>query len=201
MSLQKTTTPTLQKRNLNRRAFTLTEILIACLILTVVATFCIINFRSSIQERKRRIAFEQVHRKIELAKLLSNVLHDRIYVVARGSLPVKICLDAGARKKAVKTNALFQQEELQDVSDIIWGQNHSAAGEVRIAFCNGEASLDVGSLSQVIPDVLILKVPDCQDLEIRVVNKDENRAQQLLMSPEEVSRVFPREVFETAEER
>jgi type II secretory pathway pseudopilin PulG len=193
MSRQKIMTPTLRKRK-QSRSFTITEILVACLILTIVASFCLVDFQSSMQERKRRIAFEQVKRKVELARLLSNVLHDRIYVVAHGSLPVTITLDTASRKKAAKANILFQKEELPNVSDIVWGQNHSASGEVRIPFCNGEPSYDFRQEGEQISDVLFLKVPDCQDLEIPIAPHDKEKANVQRMKPEEIDRVFPREV-------
>jgi hypothetical protein len=182
-----------------KRSFTITEILIACLVLTLVATFCLINLRSSVQERKQRISLEQVTRKVALAKLLSRIFHDRIYVVAQGSHPVTISLDTASRKTAAKVNILFQQEELSEVSDVIWGQNHSSSGGVRIAFCNGEPCCDISRLGEQIPESLYLKVANHEDLEIRITPKAQVKKAQQLMSPEEIDRVFPKEVLADSE--
>jgi hypothetical protein len=172
----------------SKRSFSFIEIVVVCLILSIASGLCLINFTASIEERKRRLAFEQVSRKIELAKLLSCVLHDRIYIVATGSLPVQIALDTGSRRNAPQKNLCFKRDALEGVSEVVFGTTSSANTEVRIAFCNGVF------VSHQQQEALLVRFKNAPKDEIRIPLEDKDPKVHP-MSPEEVDRIFPRELL------
>ncbi len=173
-------------RKERNRAFSLVEVIMACVLITLCAAMGAIKFKESYDDRQAKSSIQQLERKFQLASLLAQLTRGAVTVMIEGQERPQFYIRDDVNVIAKKKQFFSRRETLEKIQRVVLDPPDSTQQHhcIEITFYPWGIAEEEHSLQIEFVTGASITLP-----------LKKYAPQVRLMAPEEIGKIFPETVF------